>query len=190
MHNLRIPLQHYTVGRILSVHRGELALEEDDRKSLLRQVRSGEFADSLEIEAITYLQEDKPNRNFLRFKPSILSKVAKSFIGVPFLKDHEHGKLEARGGTIVASKLEKDENGVPRFRQRIQLVKPWAIEGALDGTLDRFSISWHSDKRPVCSIDGDPILSGYYSRMDGECTHFPGDEVTNDETGDVQIRRH
>lgn len=137
------------------------------KADLLKQLRGGEHVE-LELEAITFIQRETPNRNYVRFKAGILAAFAKSFAGQPMLADHNSWELSARGGTIVASKLEHNEDGSKQIRMRLKLVKPWAVEGALDGTLDRFSIGWSRAGVVECSICNESLA---------KCDHWPGDRV-------------
>lgn len=130
------------------------ALTKSEREELLAKVRAGEVFE-LELEAITFIQRDTPNRNFIRFQAGILPSFAKSFETerAPFLRDHASYDLASRGGTVIASKLEHNDDGSKQMRMRLQLVKPWAVEGALDGTIDRFSISWSREgSEMLCSV--------------------------------------
>lgn len=138
-----------------------------DREAALARLRAGEVF-SLEMEAITYVQRETPNRNFVRFKPGILASFAKTFAGQPFLRDHGQYRLVDRGGTISASKLEHNDDGTKQIRMRFELVKPWAVEGALDGTIDRFSIGWSRTSTVECSICACDWL---------KCAHWPGDKM-------------
>ena len=139
-----------------------------ERADLLKAARAGEVIE-LELEADTFIQRDEPNRNFVRFKPGIMATFAKSFEGQPVLRDHNSYELLARGGTIRASKLIHNEDGSKTIRMRLRLVKPWAVEAALDGTLDRFSIGWSRGNSTVeCSICEADWM---------KCSHYPGDKV-------------
>ncbi len=94
-----------------------------------------------------------PNKNHVILNEAELEQFAASFTGQPFLRDHERSQT-ARGGTILDSRLE-DVNGRKVIRQTISAVKPWAVEGVKDGTIDRFSIGWAADEYicTVCSTD-------------------------------------
>lgn len=147
-----------------------------DRERLLADLRAGAGPSKLTVEAVVFLQTEAPNRNFVRFKPSILNKLAKSFAGnghgVPFLRDHEQRNLEARWGTVLASELVQEKDG-QAIRQEIELVDRKAIEFALDGRIDRFSIGWSNTGDVVCSVCDEPMFQ--WSRSG--CNHFPGDVV-------------
>jgi hypothetical protein len=130
----------------------------------------------IQIDAVTYLQEDgKPNRNFVRFRDGAMRSVAKSFIGAPFLRDHNQRDLLSRGGTVIDSQLTETDAGVRGFHQTIELVKPWAVEAALDGTMDRFSIGWRADGPVTCSICGEAYADSWFGPM-ASCDHELGKE--------------
>lgn len=159
----------------LTLYANGEALDKSGRASMLAALRGGDVPHALEVEAITYLQSDSANRKFVRFADKILSGFAKSFVGQPFLKDHNSWELDARGGTIISSKLEKLDNGTKAIRMKLSLVKPWAIEGALDGTIDRFSIGWSRTDIVTCSVHKTTVFS--------ECQCMPGDKL-----GDVAVQ--
>lgn len=165
-------------GEIHALRVGDVALAVDDRRALLERVRAGE-AVTIEVDATTFAQRPTPNRNFVRFKHGALGALARSFRGVPFQRNHSTD-VEDRGGTVIESKLERiDVKGEPVavFRQTLRLVKPWAVEGVLDGTIDRFSIAWRGGHREaLCTICGKRMLSG-------DCPHFPGQVVVDEKTG-------
>ncbi len=129
-----------------------------ERSALLEKVLAGEHVE-LEFEATTFIQRDTPNRNFVRFQPGLLATFAKSFAGQPFLMNHDSYDVRSRAGTILASKLEHNDDGSKSMRMRVKAVKSWAVEGLLDGTIDRFSIAWDRGGTPLsCSVH----LSGWY----------------------------
>lgn len=154
---------------------GGQQLNEQGRLDTLKRLRDGDIIE-LELEAVTYIQRPTPNRNFVRFDKKILTAFAKSFTGQPFLADHASYSLASRGGTILASKAEKTEDGA-QFRQRLQLVKPWAVEGALDGTIDRFSIGWSRTAAVICSIHGGNVFR--------DCDCYPGAKADGKNEGKV-----
>lgn len=150
-------------------HQGEL-ITGQKRAELLAAVRGGEQVD-LEIDAITYVQKDgAQNRNFMRFKKGQLRSIAKSFRGQPVLRDHDRS-LQARAGTIVGSIAATDEGGETRFEQRLKLTAPWAVEAALLGNVDRFSIGWSSSRESGhCTVCKIPMFG-----RGSSCPHWPGD---------------
>lgn len=134
-------------------------IKEADREELLKAVRDGEVVE-LEFEAVTFIQRDTPNRNYVRFPPGKLAGFAASFKGMPFLRDHATYDSTSRGGTIVDAKLEHNADGSKQMRMRVRAVKSWAVEGLLDGTIDRFSIGWdRQGMEAQCSIH----LASWYS---------------------------
>jgi hypothetical protein len=153
-------------GSILALRsNGTLA----DRKDVLASLADGEAVE-LEIDVEAFFQEDGvSNRNFLRFKKSILNKLGKSFAGMPFIRDHEQNDVRARGGTILQSKAIKEASGKTTFVMTLSVSAAWAVEGILNGTIDRFSIGWiHPSLESVlCSECKTPVFS--------DCFHLPGD---------------
>lgn len=149
--------------------KGGEALDDKAKAELLRAARLGEPVE-LQLEAVAFVQRETPNRNYVRFKPGMLAAFAKSFEGQPMLRDHMSWQLTARGGTIVSSKLEHMPDGTKQIRMRLNLVKPWAVESALDGTLDRFSIGWSRTGPVMCSLCGESLA---------KCDHWPGDRGTD-----------
>lgn len=154
----------------------ELSAKEE-RSLLLQNARAG-LVNELELEAVTYIQHpSKPNRNYSRVKAGAMQALASSFEGAPVLKNHDHHDIEARAGTIVSSKLEREETPegtLYKIRQRLRLVKQWAIVAALDGTLDRFSVAWvrQAGTRVLCSLHNTPVFSKCY------CWRGEKDEVS------------
>lgn len=139
------------------------------RIETLGRVRSGEVVE-LELDVLAFSQVDGvSNANHVRFKPSMLTKLARSFKSVPFLRDHNQRELSARGGTVVKAKAEAVEGGKV-FVMTIRVTAPWAVEAVLSGNLDRFSIGWaHGGYSTIeCSACKDTVL---------ECWHYPGQKL-------------
>lgn len=151
---------------------GDSPLAKNERVELIQRSRAGEFVE-LEMVATVFVQRETPNYNFLRFKPGDMPTLAKSYKSTPFLRNHGTHTQEDRGGTIIVSKLIHGE-GEKLFEQRLHLVKPWAVESALDGTLDRFSIGWYRGGTSECSICEASWLA---------CHHWPGE--LDEKTGRV-----
>lgn len=167
---------------VLAVHHDSgsfsLAASDEKRRELLAAVRAGEVVE-LEADVLAYRQKPgEHNHNHVRFKPSILAKLAQSFKGRPLLRDHEE-TLAARAGTVLASKREKLADNEHGFSMRVRLTAPWAVEALLSGNLDRFSIGWfHGGASTIhCSWDSASIR---------ECWHYPGQRVAvKDKDGNV-----
>lgn len=144
----------------------DVAMSADERDAMLRLVRrhlAGNVEDEdpiprLEMTAVTFIQRDTPNRNFVRFKGGMLAAFAKSFSGMPVLRNHDTYDTQARAGTIKSSKLEHNDDGSKQMRMRFELVALWAIEAALLGMFDRFSIGWHRTGTLECSIHGGAVM--------------------------------
>lgn len=169
------------IGTVLRVQRDGAELADTDRRALLAEVRGNPGNTvRLQLEAITYLQGeepgDRPNANFMRFRASKLGRVARTGRDIPFLRDHRAGDMLARGGTVLATEL-VDHDGAKAFRQSIELVKPWAVEAALDGTLDRFSIGWSPVGEAACTICG-TACEQFWGFVWMNCEHRPGQTYT------------
>ncbi len=149
-------------------HEGK-ALDESMRKELLQRLHNGEHIE-IEFDAETYVQRDTPNSKFVRFKPSILKKVAASAVGSPFLRDHDTNSLLAKGGKIVASWHEKNSKGEDVFVQTVRLKKRWAVECALDGTLEKFSVGIRATG-PIRYRHNNAVLEKPFPRL------YPGQEL-------------
>lgn len=172
-------------------------IERAERAELLKQAQGGGLA-RLEIAGVTYVQRPKkPNRNYVRVRPGGLQALAASYNGLPFLRDHNHD-LEARGGTLLESKLEKESAaGVTeyRFRQRMELVKQWAVVGVLDGTIDRFSIAFARapGAKILCSVHQTPVFTkcdcwrGEIDEASGEFVEFEYTEAEGLEVSGVSV---
>jgi len=160
-------------------------MSEAERAGVLAEMRQGGLVPKLAVDAVVFRQEDGvSNRNFVRFKDSKLGKLARSFKGVPFLRDHRQWDLTARGGTVVGSELVDLGGGAKGIRQTIELVADWAVEMALDGRLDRFSIGWNPTGPALCTACGKEMFGA-----DGWCGHWPGDvvEMKNGDETTVEV---
>lgn len=142
---------------------------------VLAAAREGKVLEPLRFTATTYIQRDEPNRNFVRFKRGALARIAKSGKGSPFLANHDQGDVRSRGGTVLSSKLERHEDGSASFVQEIEAVKPWAIEGVLDGTIDRFSIGWAGVGEVRYSHNGESVDEDV--ERNGWPSYWPGDKL-------------
>ena len=140
-----------------------------NRTELLERVRGGEHVE-LEVDARTFVQRETPNRNFVRFKKGRLRSIAKTGKGTPFLRDHDQGSVLARGGSVTKSKAITNDDGEVEFQQTLRLTKPWAVEGVLDGTIDRFSIGWNPTAEITYHHSGEPLETPWPA-------HWPGDQL-------------
>lgn len=156
------------------VEGGELrASKSDDRANLLQTYKQGGIS-RLVFKDTPYIQRATPNRKYVRHAKGNLKALAASYEGMPYIKDHNTWSLDAAGGTILQSKLitiaEGDDAGAKAFEQTTEAVKPWAIEGLLDGTIKFHSIAWHRNGEPPwCSLHEAPVGS--------KCWCCPGDEA-------------
>ncbi len=145
---------------------GAGAITESSRKELLSAVRSGQQVD-LHLRAQVFFQaKGLMNRNFVRFRQGMLRGFAGSFEGAPFLRDHAQWNSLAVGGRILSSALERDvEADTSAIVQEVKLSAPWAVELALTGLMDKFSIGWRPTGPVHCSLcDADW----------SQCDHWPG----------------
>lgn len=132
-------------------------LSDDERRTLLQQVRSGEVTE-LTIEILAF-RAVYPNSNYLRFHDHELPAFAASFANQPFLRNHNVHDISDRDGTITGGKLVGDE-----FHQTVKLTTQRGMIDFLQGTIDRFSIGWYFDDIE-CSICQTRWM---------ECNHWPG----------------
>ena len=163
----------FDVSSILALrHKGQaftLAAHDEKRLELLAKLRQGDEVVEVEVDIRAFQQVDGvSNRNFIRFKKSILRKLAKSFTNVPLLKDHDRDS-DSRGGTVIASAAVKIDGGLA-FDQTIRLTAPFAVDAFLSGNLDRFSIGWDFP-----ALDVIHCSSGLCPAFGGDCPHLPGD---------------
>jgi hypothetical protein len=194
MPQIEIP-RNMVVGVELSDFQlAEKKVSPDDRKELLRASRAGEPM-VLSVKATVFLQHlvpcplpkrlrSKANANFSRFRSEELEAFAASFSGRLFLRDHDRSSMDAVGGRIVESAAVKTGESI-QFQQQLELVKPWAIEDALDGTMQTFSIGW-SPKKPGWNGFRESLLCSVCNASFFDCAHMPGDEIAPTEGGKVQ----
>ncbi len=157
-------------GNVVALRHNGAPVGKTERKELLARLRAGEVIE-LEMDAVTFIQRATPNKNFVRIREGALRAFASHFKDKPFLRDHEWRNLLARGGTVKRSRLERAADGSAELHQTIELVKPWAVEGALDGTIDRFSIGFSIGAGDIqCSACGKSLISP-------DCRHWPGDQL-------------
>jgi hypothetical protein len=172
-------------------------LSVNDRRELVERSRAGEqielsltarvSSDPVEAIPLPKSAKKKANANFSRFDPEQIESFASSFKGRPFLRDHDRRDLRARGGTIKSSELRRTEKSL-EFVQVLELVEPWAVQLALTGSLQTFSIGWDPKKSgwagfkesAICSVCGE-------SQLGFDCPHLPGQEVKLDESGESVI---
>lgn len=143
-------------GAMLAV--GDLPWTEARREEVRAQVRAGTL-DALEFRAAVY--RTGRNANHVRFREEDLPQLAASFVGVPFLRNHQTEDIDARDGVVVASALVG-----PEIHQTIRLTTQRGMRSFVEGVIDRFSIAWHFSK-VECSVCGEDWL---------KCPHWPGQE--------------
>jgi len=134
----------------------------NDRPLLLKQIENGELTD-IEFDAKVYTFGS--NRNHLTFYEQDLSSLADSFVGKPFLRDHNTFEIAARDGLIVTSYLEVGAYlDAPSIKQHVKLTTRRGMTDYVEGRIDRFSIAWDYDDIH-CSI----CKSSWFT-----CNHIPG----------------
>ncbi len=143
------------------------------RAELITAVRGGKHME-LAVTALTFRQRKAPNRRYLRLAVDKLADRAPSWKGMPFLVDHNTYSMSASKGTILSSKLVQESTNVAAFEQVLQVVKPEAVIGFLDGTYRKFSIGWFALGPVLCSVHGGDV------RAPDSCYCYPGDTVMID----------
>ena len=133
-----------------------VALTGATRSELKAKLRAGQL-DELTFEAVTF--RDGANTNHTRFKATELASFASSFVGAPFLRNHDVSDIGSRDGTVVASRLVGSE-----FHQQIRLTTERGMRDFLDGLIDRFSIGWYFES-VECSVCHEDWMG---------CNHWPG----------------
>lgn len=152
---------------------GDAAELKAKRAEMITAVRGGQHME-LAVNAITWRQRPTPNRRFLRLAADKLADRAGSWKGKPFLVDHDIYSMSASKGTITSSKLIEESAKVASFEQVLQVVKPDAVIGFLDGTMRTFSIGWFALGPVMCSVHGVDV------RGSDSCYCYPGDTVMVD----------
>ncbi len=101
------------------------------------------------------------NSNHVRVRDEDLPGLAASFVGAPFLRNHDERDIGSREGTVLASVI---EDGA--MRQRLRVTTARGLQALAEGQIDRFSIAFDV-RRWDCSVCGGDWL---------RCDHFPGRE--------------
>jgi hypothetical protein len=129
------------------------------RGELIEAVRAGKHI-ALAVTAVTWRQRPSPNRRGLRLAVDKLADRVGSWKGKPFLVDHNtYRVMEASKGTILSSKLIEESPRVHSFEQTLEVVKPDAVIGLLDRTLNSYSISWFGLGPVMCTVHGVDLMS-------------------------------
>ena len=131
-----------------------------DRAELRRKHAAGELQE-LEFDACVF-RAVYPNWNYVRFRPEDLDAFAASFVGAPFLRNHNMQDIAARDGIVTGCCMNGDG-----MYARIKLTTEEGIRDFLAGRIDRFSISWFKRGPTICSVCGCDWLGA-------ECEHVPG----------------
>ncbi|MFN8468268.1 MAG: hypothetical protein U0X20_22100 [Caldilineaceae bacterium] len=131
-----------------------------DRAELRRRHAVGDLPE-LEFDAVVF-RATYPNWNYVRFRPEELAAFAASFVGAPFLRNHNLQDIAARDGIVTACSMQGDA-----MHARVKLTTEEGIRDFLAGRIDRFSISWFKRGPTICSVCGCDWLGA-------ECEHVPG----------------
>ncbi len=135
------------------------------RAEILPQIESG-AVDHIDFSAQVY--GTGRNRNPYLFKDADLASFAASFEGQPYLRNHDTGDIDARDGTILASRL---DGGA--FVQDVRITTRRGMVDFIEGKMDRFSIGWYYDD-VICTI----CNSSFFGAT---CTHYPGQKYQTPE---------
>ena len=137
---------------------------------LRRRLAAGELS-TLTLQAVVF-RALYPNANCYRFRDEDLDALASSFVDQPFLRDHAAREVDSRAGTVIGSRVLREDDQAPVIQQVLEVTRQRDIGLVLDGLLDRFSIGWRFDgiTCSVCvSAGADP------GDWFGEgCVHWPG----------------
>ena len=131
-----------------------------DRAGLRERFVAGELTE-LEFEAVVF-RAVYPNWNFVRFRDEEMAAFAASFVGVPFLRNHDMQDIAARDGIVTACWMDGDA-----MHARIKLTTEEGMRDFLAGRIDRFSVSWFKRGETLCSVCGKDVFGN-------ECRHVPG----------------
>jgi hypothetical protein len=134
-----------------------------DRAELRRQHAVGELQE-LEFEAVVF-RAAYPNWNYVRFQDEEMNAFAASFVGVPFLRNHDMEDIAARDGIVTGCWMDGADQ--TEMHARIKLTTEEGIRDFLAGRIDRFSISWFKRGETLCSVCGKDVFGA-------ECRHVPG----------------
>ena len=93
-----------------------------------------------------------------------MDAFAASFVGVPFLRNHDMQDIAARDGIVTACSMDGRST---EMHARVKLTTEEGIRDFLAGRIDRFSISWFKRGETLCSVCGQDVF-------DAKCPHVPG----------------
>ena len=148
-----MPRQLPTLFSLAFVSRPELP----PKAETLAKIESGEM-EYIDFPAKVF--KNGPLRNPFQFREQDLDTFAKSFEGLPFLRNHDTSDIDSRDGTILTSQMNGNE-----MEQTIRLTTRKGMTAYVEGQIDRFSIGWHPPEQVLCSICNSDWLS---------CAHMPG----------------
>jgi len=132
------------------------------RAEILPKIESGEL-EHIDFPATVF--QNGPLRAPFEFREQDLPAFAKSFEGLPFIRNHDVLDIEARDGTILSSEMIGNT-----MHQTIRLTTRRGMTAFVEGQIDRFSIAWHYPPIVLCSICQKEWLG---------CGHMPGRKYQN-----------
>lgn len=172
-------------GGVIEFLTGEKAAAEDKRRELIERSMNGEHIE-LMVTALTYQQhDDRPDANYTDFSTSALAALKKSAPNTPLLQDHKKHDTNATIGYSLAARLEKTEDGTRQLVEDLAVVKPFAVQSVLDGTMRFFSIG----ARPVGPIH-EVIQCRVCQDSVTKCGHLPGEVVETRKGSQTVIWRY
>lgn len=176
-----------TVGTtVLAMRSAGVDVSAAKREELLSACAAGGYVE-LEVDVVAFEQAPGSlNRKHVRFRDGAMMKLGTSGRGNPVLRDHEQNDVNARAGTVIASKTEKRADGDYVIRQTFRLTAPWAVALALRGLLDTVSIGWHPTGPVNCSACDAPIFSSCY-HLPGDRLKFDGNRKVSDDAGELVV---
>lgn len=165
------------VGGLLELRSGGrvLAAGADMDELLGRAVRRERVEVEVDLLSFEQGKRDKDgqvirNRNGVRFRDGAMSRLGRSGVGTPYLRDHRQGDSTAIGGRIVKSAtIKADDIGHYQVKQTVLVTEPAAVERLLRGLVSAVSIGWHPTGPVMCTACKAEILT--------ECWHWPLDVV-------------
>lgn len=135
----------------------------------------------IEMEILAYEQGARAsdgsvitNRKGVRVRDGAMAALARSGKNTPFMRDHDQGNSLAKGGEVIASRVERDASnpGHARVFQTVRLFEPTAVERAARGLIGAVSIGLNPTGPVNCTVCGTEVFAN--------CYHLPLDVVEQD----------
>ena len=163
-------------------------VEVSDRAKLYEAFKTAQAAGKLFKLGLTIKPHinDGDNSNAWDFADEVYARIATTFAGRPFLRDHFSYEMKAKGGNILSSSA-VGYGKAAHMIQEVELTEDWAIDLVLRGTMTEFSIGMNMhDISCYCSVCGGAIWDK--GSLSWECNHYPGKLYTIEGKGEVQCR--